>query len=247
MNNQTALLRQTLDALVEIKSIVDTLLPGAPLGHEGSPEMMAINAIDAIRAELAKPQVEPVAWRAWLNGQWSLSHKQTTVYNQPLYAAPQAQPASSWVWQHRKGSEYTLIGVGKLQCDVPPNDMAEVVLYRAEIDGKLWARPEAEFNERFKRLRPLAQPAVPPDMVLVPVEYFAAAPSAVPEWVRRQANQRGAEIVQPVPVALTDEQIAGEASTVWDDFEDDIDRRTEFARAVISKFCEVNGIGEAKP
>jgi len=79
----------------------------------------------------------------------------------PAAPAP-AVPASGWVWAHRKGGEYTVFGKGKIQCDAHLDDMADVVIYRSSKDGTLWARPEAEFNERFNRLRPLAAPPAAP-------------------------------------------------------------------------------------
>lgn len=63
-------------------------------------------------------------------------------------------------YRHKKrGSEYTLIDVGKMQaelwCDhnTDPVDMREVAIYRADKDGSLWVRPREEFEDgRFERL-----------------------------------------------------------------------------------------------
>lgn len=80
----------------------------------------------------------------------------------------QLSRASNWVWTHIKsGGEYSLLGDARLQSDKPLLDMAMLYVYQGE-DGLMWARPIAEFNERFKRTRPLAAtpvsavPAGPP-------------------------------------------------------------------------------------
>lgn len=62
--------------------------------------------------------------------------------------------------RHKKrGSEYALIGFGKMQSeswveDVGSRvDMREVAIYRSVDDGSLWARPVEEFNDgRFETL-----------------------------------------------------------------------------------------------
>ncbi len=170
MTRERELLQQAHDALMVCAA-----------GNAESREMKT-EALFAIRAALAAQPTQPVAW-ANINKHGDItrtSNKRDAWAKTPLYAAqpapvphpdefvcpycfdqgPAPVPASGWVWQHRKGGEYTILGAGKIQCDVPPPDMADVVLYRASKDGTLWVRPEAEFNERFKRLRPLAAAAV---------------------------------------------------------------------------------------
>ena len=73
-------------------------------------------------------------------------------------------------YHHKKrGSTYRLIGIGKVQSDhwyerearqeddgsdaFTEVDMAEVVIYRADEDNSLWARPTTEFNDgRFEEI-----------------------------------------------------------------------------------------------
>ena len=169
---------------------------------------------------VAKPQEGPVGYVYSDKGiKRGAIDDQSLSPGDCLYAAPQAQPAPEpdemspdftdtarnallWVLWHHQGASSKVGQAMRFALGMGDHDR----LNGEQIArAKSWAAPVPGLAH---------EPAVPPDMVLVP---------------------------------LTDEQIAGEASTVWDDFEDDIDRRTEFARAVISKFCEANGIGEAKP
>lgn len=51
-------------------------------------------------------------------------------------------------WRHRKGGEYVVIAVGRIEADLSP-----VVVYQSEKDGHVWVRPLAEFEDgRFTQL-----------------------------------------------------------------------------------------------
>lgn len=75
--------------------------------------------------------------------------------------------------RHKKrGSEYVLIGIGKMQaahwndmsrdadnCACGPSvDMREVAIYRGVDDGSLWVRPREEFEDGS--FEPLQAPTV---------------------------------------------------------------------------------------
>jgi ribosomal protein L37AE/L43A len=58
-----------------------------------------------------------------------------------------------------RGSHYTVMAIGKVQCAAPLADNDEVVIYRGE-DGQWWARPTAEFEDgRFEPYVPESRPA----------------------------------------------------------------------------------------
>jgi len=64
-------------------------------------------------------------------------------------------------YRHKKrGTTYTLIGVARVQSDVPLTDMDQVTVYRCEETGFLWSRRRAEFEDgRFERIPPAQTPA----------------------------------------------------------------------------------------
>lgn len=57
-------------------------------------------------------------------------------------------------WRHKKrGTFYTEIGRGRMQCTGPIYDMLPVVIYQSESDGSLWVRFESEFEDgRFEEV-----------------------------------------------------------------------------------------------
>lgn len=47
----------------------------------------------------------------------------------------------------RSPSTYDVMGVGELQTAFPISEGTKIVVYRSPVDGRLWARPETEFND----------------------------------------------------------------------------------------------------
>ena len=143
-------------------------------------------------------------------------------------AREQEVPYSNWVWQHVKsGGEYSLLGDARLQTDQPLKDMAEVYVYQG-ADGRMWARPVAEFDARFKRIRPASLPPVtapqecttcgalvvgvapvsaareqPSTEVLTETGLFRGACTALSLYGPGGREQEG----EPLPYELSDEEI----------------------------------------
>lgn len=58
--------------------------------------------------------------------------------------------------RHKKsGGYYEKLGTARVQTATPLEDLSEVTLYRA-VDGSLWVRPVAEFEERFEPVPTMA-------------------------------------------------------------------------------------------
>lgn len=95
-------------------------------------------------------------------GMYSLSHQELRKALEALDALP--ADTSGDGWRHKKrGTTYDIIGNGRVQCAEAVHDMAEVVIYRADVDGSLWVRPWQEFYDgRFERIQP-APPTPKPE------------------------------------------------------------------------------------
>ena len=72
----------------------------------------------------------------------------------------------------KRGSNYEVLGRGKVQTDTPLTDYAEVVIYRSEDDDMIWVRPVSEFDDG--RFAPMAD-AIRTDLLPPPAADYVAA------------------------------------------------------------------------
>lgn len=65
--------------------------------------------------------------------------------------APAGASGGQRVRHKKRGTIYRVIGVGELQSDTELSEGARIVAYRCETDGRLWLRPQSEFEDgRFE-------------------------------------------------------------------------------------------------
>jgi len=66
-------------------------------------------------------------------------------------------------WRHRKrGTTYRISEPVTIQCETPIQDGEQLIGYRADVDGTLWARRPAEFYDgRFEALAARPRDAAP--------------------------------------------------------------------------------------
>lgn len=57
------------------------------------------------------------------------------------------QPYVGTATHKKRRSTYNVIGVGELQTTTTISEGTKLVVYRSPVDGRLWARPETEFND----------------------------------------------------------------------------------------------------
>jgi len=125
------------------------------------PELLAL--IEKARNYVMTPEEVEAQRISWVIGQIGLMEGETRESAEArvrevlrLPPAGEQRHQATPRWQHIKsGGTYAEIGRGRMQTTDPAPDMAEVVIYRSEKDGSLWARPVAEFDDgRFVALSP---------------------------------------------------------------------------------------------
>ena len=109
--------------------------------------------------------LEPVAWLVEQKGvqapfftqnklaiESQFITKITPLYTHPANVAALEEKTERRRWHVKRGTEYRLIGRGKIQQN-GPSDMAEVMIYQDVNDGSFWVRPPSEFYDgRFKEI-----------------------------------------------------------------------------------------------
>ncbi len=110
-------------------------------------------SVVTVDANLYKAWAGLVMGEDWNKGTHAKKYRATIMrMMQPYYIQPEKEVEDKGepVWTHTlKGGLYMKHGEGKLQTDTPLSDMADVVIYRALNDKRLWVRAKAEFDERF--------------------------------------------------------------------------------------------------
>lgn len=107
--------------------------------------------------KVTEAMVDVLAKSFW-GPNWRLTIPEEVVAT--ALTAAQGAPKVTATHRHKKrGTEYVLIGFGKLQAEMwvdwnsEPVDMREVAIYRSVDDGSLWVRPREEFEDgRFEAL-----------------------------------------------------------------------------------------------
>lgn len=129
-----------------------------------------LDVLDAAEAKMGEP-AKPVAWtdKTGLDflakgcGIDVSAERGTMGRTTALYTAPPAAEPAKTTHRHKKrGTEYVLIGYGKMQAEnwfdlttptLTEVSMHEVAIYRSVDDGTLWVRPREEFEDgRFEPL-----------------------------------------------------------------------------------------------
>jgi hypothetical protein len=121
-------------------------------------------------------------------------------HTQSLMAENKSKPADDTVYRHHTtGNTYRKLGEGRIQSNVPLDDMAYVVIYEGK-DGKLWARPVVEWNTKFKpvgHVTPAGVTTVPPGGTPTHPEVVAAVEGAEAAWTPTENSGAVTERVAP--------------------------------------------------
>jgi hypothetical protein len=122
--------------------------------------------------------------------------------------------------RHKKrGSTYRVIGLATIQSGEPIQDMAEIILYQSEDDGRIWARTPFEFEDgrfedrpRQKRRQSDLVPLILPQesvnhLPMVSILITAAAYEAIRALIDVERAPPAAEDGEKIKIWLTHDVI----------------------------------------
>jgi hypothetical protein len=272
----------TADGVDVAEALYDDLLPlmqvDAPdvYGRKVKAQAVILSAL-ASRTPNTEMVVkaEPVAWidrerlatlRDGYNRNIMAMAKRVANFDQPLYASPPSPAEVTATHRHvKRGSEYVLIGIGKMQAERWQSgeyvsqadidrytaaeinarlgvDMREVAIYRSVDDGSLWVRPREEFEDG--RFTALASPPSPAEVTFqdrvaeAHVALFHDDPTDLPER-RDRFYEEATEAVQSL--GMTEDEAHQLVSYTFSRAPGDVRKEIGAAALTLASLCVVGG------
>ena len=106
----------------------------------------AMETLENVKSAILQADIDIICDTLWMPTEVSPAETVVDYIDAALAALRPAQDAERVVHMKR-GSTYEVIGEAEVQCAVMVEEGAMLTVYRCEKDGKLWARPTAEFRD----------------------------------------------------------------------------------------------------